>query len=258
MFTQLAEMLTKASLAMTISAKADVISVTVIPRAKDGEKLSNIPLVFSGTAEELDKKMIPELIKTLGESLGFLTNAADFTTAAKAKEQDAKVAASKKEEAKVTATTAKTTKSSDDKKEKVVATKEQKDAIKKYDKSLAAAGKTKDPDVIDFHKNEIVKLYNKVGLSKEEIITAVTNAFNALKNKINGTSDENQTGSLFTKPADEKTSEEEKTAEDHNQPDEDDDQPDEVLDEADKEENNKSSENVLDADNSTDDDDDIF
>jgi PRTRC genetic system protein E len=200
MFKQLEELLTKASFSMTISAKDDSISVTVIPKGKNGVAISNTPLALSGTADELDEKFVPEIINALGESLGFLTNAAEFKESAKKQEAKAK------EAPKAAATTGKAAPAPAATKEKPVELNaDQKKAKANADKSLEAAEKAADVDIKVFHKNQTLKAYTAAKMP-QSLIDELTEKFDDLikSKKATGEAEtpKSEEKDLFTPPAD--------------------------------------------------------
>lgn len=162
MFKQLAAFLATMNISMTLSMKADIISVTLVPRSKvkDGEPLNTTPLSISGTAEELDANLITEVTKAFGQSVGFMSNAEEFVASAKKVESDVKEEAKKKADDKASGVV----KAAQTKAPALTA--EQKTAIATGKKNLERAAKEKDADVIEFLRNASVKVYTEAKFDK--------------------------------------------------------------------------------------------
>lgn len=182
MFKELKPVLEDASLSMTISSKGDSISVTVTPKGKGGAALNNAPLAISGTAEELDELFVGQIVKSMNETAGFRSTAADFKKSAEKQVESAKKENTVKEEknSKVTEKTKETTEKTE-KAPVVELNKDQKAAESKFKKSLADAAKATDPDIVAFHKKTIVGIYSKAGFD-EAAINLVKKAFDDLPN----------------------------------------------------------------------------
>lgn len=84
-FSELRRHLEHSNLTITLAQKGDQISVQVMPDAKESAKLP--PLVFCGTADELDEGFIPQLNKSISPLAGLKTNSDQFLAdVAKARE----------------------------------------------------------------------------------------------------------------------------------------------------------------------------
>lgn len=161
MFKKLSEILTSTNLSFILSEKNGIISATVIPKSKEGKDISNTPLSLSGTAEEMDENFADEVGKALGQAMGFLTNADQFVKDAKKKEEDAKKAKEKPQASSSTTTTKPA--------EKKTLTADQKKVKKSAETNLEKAKKEKDPEVINFLKNQTVKAYKEAKFDDADI-----------------------------------------------------------------------------------------
>lgn len=151
-FSKLLPLLVELNLSFSISAKNDVVSVTIIPKTKDkNTSLTNTPLVMSGSVEEMDEKFIPELQKALAATTGFFSNTAQFVDGAKEKTTESKPVTST---AKITTPAAEKTTVA---KEKVKLTAGQNKVLKNAGEAVEKAKKQADPDMITFLKNQTVK-----------------------------------------------------------------------------------------------------
>lgn len=176
MFSELKEVLEGADLSFTMSLKGDKISVSIIPKSKDkeGESLSNVPLLITGTAEELEEKFVSTIAETLGESVPFLTNAADFKTAAKKQYED-----STKEKTAPKDKQGNKTGSEPVAAKPAVLTADQKKIAVKAKDAVEKARKSKDNEMVNFLKKQTVAEYTKAKFDQESI-DAITAEFETI------------------------------------------------------------------------------
>lgn len=161
LFNSLLPILEKVNLSFTVSAKNGQISVTVLPKTlnKKGDTLSNTPLAISGTADELDESFVTDITEALSEAVNYTKNSKDFVEAVKEKSTSENKTTTEKKESTKTEKTEKT--------EKVVLTAAQKKLLPKAEEALKKAKAASDPDMVEFLKKQIVKLYEDAKMPDE-------------------------------------------------------------------------------------------
>lgn len=80
LFTALAPFIKGSELSFTLKKKGELITVSVMPKGEliDDEDNHIVPLVITGTAEELDKDFVATIIKPVEKAVGIVTNLEEF------------------------------------------------------------------------------------------------------------------------------------------------------------------------------------
>ena len=153
LFTTLAPFIKGSELSFTLKKKGEQITVSVMPKGEliDDEDNHIVPLIITGTAEELDKDFVATIIKPLEKAVGIVTNLEDFEAAVEKTAEENKPTPKAKTETKAAAPKVDTKKIEADAKKLELEEKKKADAERKriYDELMKRAS--------SFEKEKLVR-----------------------------------------------------------------------------------------------------